>query len=135
MFRKVLHSKIHRATVTEADLDYEGSITLNPELMEAADIAEYEAVCVWNVTGGGRFETYAIKGEPGTNNICVNGAAAHYASPGDLVIIACFDFIKGELIGDHKPKLVFVDENNQIKELRDEIPGPNTPVNQDTITC
>ena len=89
-FRRMLGAKIHRATVTQADLDYEGSLTIPPELLAAADIAEHEAVHVWNVTRGTRFETYAILGEPGAGDICANGAAAHLAQPGHIVIIATF---------------------------------------------
>ena len=125
--RKVLHSKIHRATVTHADLHYEGSITISPELLETADINEYEAVNVWNVTQGTRFETYTILGKPGSSDICVNGAAAHLVSPGDLVIIAAFTYLNEERVATHKPTLVFVDENNQVAELRSEVPGPEEP--------
>ncbi len=124
MFRKVLRSKIHRATVTAADLDYEGSITIPPELMKTAQIHEYEAVCVWNVTNGSRLETYAIKGEQGSNDICMNGAAAHLIHAGDMVIIACYQFLESDEVADHKPVLVFVDENNQIKDIRAEVAGP-----------
>lgn len=124
MFRKVLRSKIHRATVTHADLHYEGSITVPPELLETAEIEAYEAVHVWNVTRGTRFETYAIAGLPNSEDICVNGAAAHLVEPGDLVIIACFQFLEANEVRDHKPKLVFVDANNRLAEIRDEIPGP-----------
>ena len=127
MFRKVLHSKIHRATVTHADLHYEGSITLSPELLQAAKIGSYEAVNVWNVTQGTRFETYAIEGESGSSDICVNGAAAHLVRPGDLVIIACFSYLVSDQLPLHKPTLVFVDENNQIREIRDEVAGPHEP--------
>src|SRR5947209_15119169 len=88
--RFMLKSKIHRATVTHADVDYEGSVTLDPRLLEAADILPYEKVHVWNVTRGTRLETYAIPGEAGSGVVCINGAAAHLARPGDLVIIATF---------------------------------------------
>ena len=127
MFRKVLQAKIHRATVTHADLHYEGSITIPPELLEATSIHEYEAVNVWNVTQGTRFETYAITGAKASRDICVNGAAAHLVHPGDLVIIASFTYLSGEELRTHKPKLVFVDENNEIKDIRDEVPGPEEP--------
>ena len=123
--RKVLKSKIHRATVTHADVDYEGSITLPPVLMAAADIAEYEAVQIWNVTTGARFETYVITGEENTGNIAINGAAAHLAKPGDLVIIACFFSLPESKLADFKPKLVFVDHNNQIFHLGPEVAGPH----------
>jgi aspartate 1-decarboxylase len=122
--RKVLRSKIHRATITHADLAYEGSITLAPELLEAADIREFEAVCLWNVTSGTRLETYAILGEPGSTDVCVNGAAAHLMKPGDLIIIACFTWMPESALEGYQPKVVFVDEKNRIKEKRKEIPGP-----------
>lgn len=124
MFRRILRSKIHRATVTHADLHYEGSVTIPPELLEAAAIREYEAVWVWNVTNGNRFETYAITGLPNSRDICVNGAAAHLVKPGDAVIIACFGFFsEAELVG-FKPRLVFVDGENRLKPARPEVPGP-----------
>ncbi|MFN8390565.1 MAG: aspartate 1-decarboxylase [Bdellovibrionota bacterium] len=124
MFRKLLKSKIHRATVTQADVDYEGSITLPPPLMELADIIEYESVHVWNVSAGTRFETYAIAGEPEGNGICVNGAAARLVTPGDLIIVASFTFLKEDERGGFAPKLVFVDSHNRFVELRREVPGP-----------
>ncbi len=123
-FRKLLGAKIHRATVTQAELHYEGSITIPPHLLEAADIVDYEAVQVWNVTKGTRLETYAISGAQDSKDICVNGAAAHLAKPGDLVIIASFVDIAEDEVPSHVPRLVFVDENNQIKHLGPEIPGP-----------
>ena len=94
MFRKFLRSKIHRATVTQADLHYEGSLTLPPDLLIAAGIAPFEAVQVWNVTRGTRLETYAILGEIGSNDVCINGAAAHLVRPGDIIIVATFGFIQ-----------------------------------------
>ena len=127
-FRKVLHSKIHRARVTQAELHYEGSVTIPPELLFAADIHEYEGVHIWNVTRGTRFETYAITGKPGSTDICINGAAAHLAKPGDIVIIACFEHIESERIYTHKPRLVFVDENNRMLPTRAEVPGPDVLV-------
>lgn len=127
MYRRMLRAKIHRATVTHANRDYEGSLTLPPFLLSAADMREYEAVHVWNVTRGTRFETYAIAGEPDSNAICVNGAAAHLAGPGDVIIIACFvDVPETELHGFY-PKLVFVDKNNGFLQVRQENPGPHTP--------
>lgn len=126
-FRRVLRSKIHRATVTQAELHYEGSVTISPELLEASGIVPYEAVHIWNVSSGTRLETYAIAGKPGSTDICVNGAAAHLVEPGDMVIIACFMYVNSAQIADHKPKLVFVDAHNRIKEIREEIPGPFTP--------
>lgn len=120
-YRRMLKSKIHRATVTQADLDYEGSITIAPELLEIANILPYEAVNIWNVTAGTRFETYAIEGLPRSNDICVNGAAAHLVTPGDIIIIASFVQLPEEQCQAHIPTVVFVNEFNQIKELRPEI--------------
>lgn len=122
-FRKFLRSKIHRATVTEANLDYEGSLTTPPDLLAAADIAEYEAINVWNVTRGTRFETYVIKGPVGSREICVNGAAAHLASPGDLIIIAAFGFVPEGRAKNFRPKMIFVDKENRIVEQRLEEPN------------
>ncbi|WP_133136119.1 aspartate 1-decarboxylase [Legionella rowbothamii] len=122
-YRKMLKSKIHRATVTEADLDYEGSITISPELLKAANILPYEAVNVWNVTAGTRFETYAITGESGSTNICVNGAAAHLVTPGDLIIIATFSQVLEEDCAQVNPTVVFVDQFNRIRETRPERAG------------
>lgn len=123
--RKMLRAKIHRATITEADLNYEGSLTIPPELMALADIKEFEAVQVWNVTRGTRFETYAITGEAGSGNICVNGAAAHLAKPGDLVIVACFIDVDEADVADHRPIVVFVDGKNSPVKTGKEIPGPH----------
>ncbi len=123
--RRMLKSKIHRATVTQADLDYEGSITIAPELLEASDILPYEAVQVWNVTAGTRFETYAIEGAAHSTDICVNGAAAHLVTPGDIIIIATFVQLEESLCRSLTPTVVFVDECNQIKELRPEIATTN----------
>ena len=119
-YRKMLKSKIHRACVTEADLDYEGSITISPELLKAANILPYEAVNVWNITAGTRFETYAITGKPGSTEICVNGAAAHLVTPGDLIIIASFSQILEEDCASQVPTVVFVDQFNRLKEIRPE---------------
>lgn len=123
-FRKMLSAKIHRATVTEANVDYEGSITIPPELLEASGIMAYEAVCVWNVTRGTRLETYAITGLPNSSDICANGAAAHLIQPGDRVIIASYAFVAQDEMESHCPKLIFVDEKNKIKHTGPEIPGP-----------
>src|SRR5512136_1063070 len=123
--RKMLRAKIHRAVVTDADLDYEGSLTLPPDLLEATDIKEYEAISVWNVTRGTRFETYAITGEKGSGRICVNGAAAHLASPGDLVIIACFSNVPEAEASSVRPVVVFVDDKNRAVRSDVEVPGPH----------
>lgn len=121
MLRKMLKSKIHRATVTGADLHYEGSITIDKDLMEAADIISYEAVAVWNVINGNRFETYAIEGERGSGVICINGAAALLVSPKDLVIVASFVDMENSEALKHEPKLVFVDDKNQMLPTRAEV--------------
>jgi len=123
MNRKMLKSKIHRATVTGADLHYEGSVTIDLDLMEAADIIPYEAVAVWNVTNGSRLETYAIEGERGSGVICLNGAAARLVAPKDLVIIASFVDMENDEAMNHEPKLVFVDENNAMLPTRKEEAG------------
>ncbi len=120
-YRRMLKSKIHRATITHADLDYEGSITLSPELLEAADILPHEAVHIWNVTAGTRFETYAILGHPNSTAVCVNGAAAHLVTPGDIIIIASFIQLAEERCLSHITTVVFVDERNQLKEKRPEV--------------
>ncbi len=128
MLRKVLSAKIHRATITHADLNYEGSVTIPPELLALTDIREFEAVSVWNVTSGTRFETYAISGEPNSTAICVNGAAAHLVTVGDLVIIASFVQIDDDHLASHKPKVVFVDAHNRVRHIRAEVPGPGAEV-------
>ena len=124
----MLRAKIHRATVTQADLQYEGSMTIPPELLHAADLLPYEAISVWNVTRGTRFETYAITGLPNSTDVCVNGAAAHLVNPGDIVIIASFLDVPEAEVREHKPLLVFVDANNRLKPSRAEIPGPQQVV-------
>ncbi len=111
--RRMLKSKIHRATVTEADVEYDGSISIDQDLLEAADIVPYEAVNVWNVTRGTRLETYAIPAPAGSGEICINGAAAHLVSVGELVIIASFVDIPNADVADHQPKKVFVDAENR----------------------
>src|SRR3954463_12425038 len=110
MRRVMFKSKIHRATVTEADLEYEGSVTIDANLLEAADILPNERVDVWNVTRGTRLSTYAMLGEAGSGVICINGAAAHLVTPGDLVIIATFADMDEAEARTHKPKVVLVDE-------------------------
>jgi aspartate 1-decarboxylase len=124
MTRKMMRAKIHRATVTQADLDYEGSISIDRTLMDATDLLPNEAVCVWNVTNGNRFETYVVEGERDSGCICVNGAAAHLVNPGDLVIIAAFTWLEDAAARKHEPKVVFVDEQNRIRAKRAEVPGP-----------
>jgi aspartate 1-decarboxylase len=123
-FRKLLSAKIHRATVTGADVDYEGSVTIPPELLEAAGIHAYESIHIWNITRGTRLETYAIPGLHGSSDICANGAAAHLIRPGDRVILATYTFVPEDNLHNHRPKLIFVDEANQITHAGPELPGP-----------
>jgi aspartate 1-decarboxylase len=113
MFRDVLKSKIHRATVTDANLNYNGSITVDSALMKLADIEEYEKVQVVNLNNGQRFETYAIKGKPESGEICVNGAAARLVHTGDLVIIMTYALLDKVEMAAHKPKVVHVDGKNR----------------------
>lgn len=117
MNRYMLKAKIHRATVTQADVDYEGSLTLDLNLMEAADILPHEQVHVWNVTRGTRLNTYALAGPRGSGIICANGAAAHLAQPGDRVIIATFTMLEDEAARRHCPRVILVDEHNRIKAI------------------
>jgi aspartate 1-decarboxylase len=117
-------AKIHRARVTHADLDYEGSLTIDETLMEAVDLLPGEGVAVWNVTNGERFETYAVTGPAGSGVICVNGAAAHKARPGDVVIISAFTWLGEAAARRHEPKVILVDERNRISRARAEVPGP-----------
>jgi aspartate 1-decarboxylase len=110
MRRTLLKSKIHRATVTQADLDYVGSVSIDPVLLRAADIVEHEQIQIYNLSNGNRLTTYAISGESG--EICINGAAAHLVNPGDLVILATYaEYEEGE-VSDHIPRIVHVDERN-----------------------
>jgi aspartate 1-decarboxylase len=113
MRRTMMKSKIHRATVTDANLHYQGSVTIDPVLMEAADILENERVDVLDVTNGNRLTTYAIPGAPGRGEICLNGAAAHLVSKGDLVILVTYAEFEEEEARRHQPRLVFVDERNR----------------------
>jgi aspartate 1-decarboxylase len=126
MTRKLLRAKIHRATVTGADLHYEGSVTIDRELMDRADLVEHEAVHVWNVTNGERFETYVIAGTAGSGVVCVNGAAAHKVTRGDLVIIAAFSWMDEKEARSWKPRIVFVDERNRLVPDREELGGQAT---------
>lgn len=113
--RKMLRGKIHRATVTEANLNYEGSISVDATLMKAMDLIEFESVHVWDVNNGERFETYVLEGEADSGVICVNGAAARKVAPGDLVIIGAFTWLDEESARKHQPKIVMVDGKNRIK--------------------
>lgn len=113
MLRSMFKSKIHRATVTEANLNYAGSITIDRDLLEAADILEYEQVSVVNINTGARFETYTIAGPPGSGVICLNGGAARLAHPGDLVIIITYAQMTPEEVASHRPTVVHVDQRNR----------------------
>lgn len=115
MIRTLLKSKIHRARVTEADLHYEGSVTIDRLLMEAAAIVEHEQVDIYDITNGARLTTYAISGQPGSGKICINGAAAHLVHPGDLVIILTYaQYDEAELHG-HVPAIVQVSQDNRLE--------------------
>lgn len=125
MFRTMLGGKVHRATVTQADLHYVGSITIDQNLMRAADILEGEQVDVVDITNGARLTTYAITGEAGSGVIGINGAAAHLINPGDLVIIMSFRTVEERSVGGHAPRVVHVDEDNRIVALGSD---PSEPV-------
>lgn len=129
MRRTLFKSKIHRATVTHADLHYEGSLSLDAELMRAADIFPFERVDVWNVTNGNRLQTYALEAEPGSGIVCVNGAAAHHHRPGDLVIVATFAEAESESEARAwRPKVVRVDARNRLVDgPATETAGPSLP--------
>ena len=114
---EMLKAKIHRATVTQAEIDYVGSITVDEDLLEATGIFEYEKVQVVNVNNGQRLETYTIAGERGSGIICLNGAAAHCAKPGDKVIIMSYARLSPEEARAHRPTVAFVDEDNRITRL------------------
>jgi len=120
MHRTMLGGKIHRATITQADVEYEGSVTVDLDLLNAADILPNQHVHVWDVTNGARFETYTLAGERGSGVVCVNGAAAHLVEIGDLVIIASFVELEDAEAQEWEPHAVFVDADNHIKELRAE---------------
>src|SRR5512139_2859754 len=122
MQRTLLKSKIHRATVTDCELHYEGSCAIDEDLLDAANMMENEQVHIWNINNGERFVTYAIRGERGTGIISVNGSAARRASVGDLIIIAAFAQVPEQQVQGFEPKLVFVDAHNRIKEERSHIP-------------
>ena len=117
MIRIMMKSKIHRATVTQADLDYVGSVTLDSALMEAADLLEGEQVAIVDITNGARIETYVIPGERGSGVVGINGAAAHLVHPGDLVIIISYGMITDAEARALQPKIVHVDEQNRIVKL------------------
>ena len=117
MFRTMLGGKIHRATVTEADLNYVGSITIDQDLLEAAGILVNEKVAIVNNNNGERFETYTIPGERGSGVVCLNGAAARLVQKGDIVIIMSYVMLSEPEIAAHEPKVVLVDEHNKIRDI------------------
>ena len=119
MLLHMLKGKIHRATVIQAELNYVGSITIDPLLMEAAGILEYEKVQVVDINNGSRFETYVINGEPGSGMVCLNGAAAREVSVGDRIIIMCYVELTPDEAKTHKPTVVFVDDDNHMIKLSD----------------
>ncbi len=118
----MLKGKIHRATVTHAELHYEGSIAIDGVLLDAAGIREYEQIHAWNVNNGERFVTYALRAEEGSGIISVNGSAAHRAQPGDLLIIAAFVSLTEAEAAQHRPQLVYVDADNRIARTNTSIP-------------
>ena len=120
MLREMCKAKIHSATVTEADLNYTGSITIDKTLLEELDILHYERVQVLNINNGARMETYVIEGEPDSGIICLNGAAARWAVPGDKVIIISYCLIDDAQARSWKPKIVLLDEKNKITEILSE---------------
>src|SRR5690606_3531375 len=131
MRRRMMKSKIHRATVTDADLHYVGSITIDRDLMDAADLVEYEQVAVVDVDNGARLETYVIEGERGSGQICLNGAAAHLVHPGDRIIVISYaDVEEAELAAGWSPRIVHVDTANRpiSEELARELAGKRTYV-------
>ncbi len=120
MLREMCKAKIHSATVTKADLNYTGSITIDKSLLEELDILHYERVQVLNINNGARMETYVIEGEPGSGIICLNGAAARWAVPGDKIIIIAYCLIDDAQARSWKPKIVLLDEKNKITEVLSE---------------
>jgi aspartate 1-decarboxylase len=122
MQRTMLKSKLHRATVTHSEVDYEGSCAIDEALLEAANIKEYERIDIYNITNGERFSTYAIRAERHSGIISVNGAAAHKAKPQDLVIIASYASYTEIELEKFKPQLIYVDAQNRVKDMRRDIP-------------
>ena len=122
MQRTMLKSKLHRATVTHSELHYEGSCAIDEALLDAANIQEYEQIQIYNVTNGARFTTYAIRAMRGSGTISVNGAAAHKANPGDVVIIATYAVYNELELTRYQPELVYIGEGNRIVDTRHDIP-------------
>ncbi|MDA8389485.1 MAG: aspartate 1-decarboxylase [Gammaproteobacteria bacterium] len=128
MQRTFLHAKLHRVRVTQVEIDYEGSVAIDALLLEAAGIREYERIDVYNVRNGERFSTYAIRGEPASGMISVNGAAAHKAASGDILIICAFGILDERELKDFRPRLVYVDEANRIIRSGNAIPMQAAPL-------
>ncbi|NOZ37785.1 MAG: aspartate 1-decarboxylase [Gammaproteobacteria bacterium] len=122
MLTTMLKAKLHRARVTHSELEYEGSCAIDGHLLEVSGIREYEQIEIYNATNGERFTTYAIRAEDGSGIISVNGAAAHKANPGDIVIICAYVGLNQQELASFKPKLVYLDENNHITHTRNTIP-------------
>jgi len=122
MLTTMLKAKLHRARVTHSELEYEGSCAIDGHLLEVSGIREYEQIEIYNASNGERFRTYAIRAEDGSGIISVNGAAAHKANPGDIVIICAYLGLTQQELASFKPKLVYLDENNQITHTRNTIP-------------
>lgn len=127
MMRTMFLAKIHRATVTHADLHYEGSVTIDSTLLDAAGMLEHEEVHVWNVTRGTRLVTYTLRGPAESGVICINGAAAHLVSPGDIVILATFGQLTEAEARAHVPTVIRVDALNRMVGDQPEVPGPAAP--------
>jgi aspartate 1-decarboxylase len=122
MRRILLRAKLHRVTVTHSELNYEGSVAIDGRLLELADIQEYERVEIYNIRNGERFSTYAIRAQEGSGIISINGAAAHKADPGDLIIICAYGEFDEKEAALHKPRLVYVDAANRVTHTRNAIP-------------
>ena len=122
MQRRMLKSKLHRVTTTHAELHYEGSCAIDDNLLDAANIREYEQIDIWNVNNGERFTTYAIRAERGSGIISVNGSAARRAAPGDILIIASFAIFDESEVREHVPALIYVNESNKINRTAGRIP-------------
>ena len=122
MLTTMLKAKLHRASVTHSELEYEGSCAIDGKLLEISGIQEYEQIEIYNATNGERFRTYVIRAEDGSGIISVNGAAAHKANPGDIVIICAYVRLNQQELVNFKPKLVYLDENNQVTHTRNTIP-------------
>jgi aspartate 1-decarboxylase len=122
MQRTMLQAKLHRVRVTQSELHYEGSCAIDDDLLDASGIREYQQIDIYNVTNGERFTTYAIRAQRGSRTISVNGAAAHRANPGDILIIAAYSIYSETELNEFHPSLVYVDENNNIIAQRDQIP-------------